>query len=108
MQQLFENVCSIRKLDLQLKNFFMPILKTHWKDFCVAIKKLLVIQFPYKGIVWWSFFKKNSVFSTPDCFIRLKQPQKLVYIFFAPFFREIVGKLYDEHFSIYLMHGFVW
>ena len=54
------------------------------------------------------FFKerKHGFFSSPDCFIRIKQPQKLVYIFFQRFF-EIVRKLNAKQFSIDLTFGIV-
>ena len=39
-----KNVCLRTKFDLQLK--------ITWKIYCVAIKKMPVIQFPYMGIVW--------------------------------------------------------
>ena len=34
------------------KKFLGQIFKITWKIFCVAIKKMPVIQFPYMGIVW--------------------------------------------------------
>ena len=50
------------------------------------------------------FFKKikTSVFSPLDDFFRIKQPQKIVDIFFQSF-----TKLYEKHFFVHLMHGIV-
>ena len=33
------------------KTFFGPNFQNYFKNFCVAIKKMPVIQFPYMGIV---------------------------------------------------------
>ena len=50
---ILENVCLLTKLDLRLKkmNTFWGNLKINWKFFCVAIKKMPVIQTPYMRIV---------------------------------------------------------
>ena len=55
-KKISKNVCLRTKFDLRLKkklkNFLGQIFKITWKIFCVAIKKMPVIQFPYMGIVW--------------------------------------------------------
>ena len=50
----------------------------------------------YPGLRIWELYdkhffskKENLGFLTPDCFIRIKQPEKKVFIFFQPFL-EIV------------------
>ena len=47
------NFCLSAKIDLSLKktNKFWNNFKITWNYFCVAIEKLLVIQFPYMKIV---------------------------------------------------------
>ena len=47
-----ENVCLRRKFDLHLKKKTKNFWAKFSKYFCVAIKKMPVIQFPYMGIVW--------------------------------------------------------
>ena len=107
-KKVFRIVCLRIKFDLQLKK---KTKKKFWgvsSFFVSPSKKFPVIQIPYTGIVWFAFFsKKTSVFSSPDCFIRIKQPQKEVYIFFQRFL-EIVWKLYEKHFSTHLMYEIVW
>ena len=49
-----KNVCLRTKFDLRLKKklkVFGLNFQNYLKNFCVAIKKMPVIQFPYMGIV---------------------------------------------------------
>ena len=68
------------------KKFLSQIFKITWKDFVSPSKKCQ----PYNFHIWELYDKhffqkmKTSVF-LPDCFIRIKQPQKQVYIFFNLF-----------------------
>ena len=60
----------------------------------------------YMGLLREALFskkKKNSIFSSPDCFIRIKQPEKLVLIFFQPFSKSM--KIVWQK---VVMNGIVW
>ena len=60
MQKLFsKNVCLSTKINLRLKKtqkVFGGSFKNVFISFVFAIKKLLVIHFPYMEIVWLAFF----------------------------------------------------
>ena len=86
MQKLFlENVCLSAKFDLRVKkkqeiflmqfqNKLEKILGHHQKNASHSISI-------YGNCMMNIFFKKQKktmVFSSPDCFIRIKPPQKLV------------------------------
>ena len=94
-KKIWENVRLSTKLNLRLKKSWGNF-KIKWKNYCVAIKKVLVIQFPQIKLYDKIFFQKTktSVFSSPDCFIRIKQPQKLVLIFFQAFFDTLVWQAF--------------
>ena len=81
------------------------------KNFCITIKKKASHTISIYGNCMSSIFfskkREHRFFLSPDCFTRIKQPQKLVYIFFQTFF-ENEWKLYDKHFSTHLMYGIVW
>ena len=75
-----KSVCDWKK---NTKKILGAISKILWKIFVVAIKKMLVIQFPYMEIVWLEFFfqitkikkKKFSVVAaqkTLKCFARVE------------------------------------
>ena len=74
------------KFDLRLEKLFEKFRRKYLgKMFCVAIKKKAshTISIDGNGMTIIFFSKtKTSVFSLPDCFIRIKQLQKLVSIFF--------------------------
>ena len=60
MQKFFSKiVCLSTKINLRLKKtqkVFGGSFKNVFKSFVFAIKKLLVIHFPYMEIVWLAFF----------------------------------------------------
>ena len=39
------------KIQFALEKSFGTVFKISWKNFIVAVKKMLVMQFPYMGIV---------------------------------------------------------
>ena len=90
------------------KKFFGLISKLFYCKFlCRHQKNASYTIFIYENCMLSIFSKsKTSVLSSQNCFIGIKQPQNLVYIFYQPFF-ENVGKLFDKHFSIHLMYGIV-
>ena len=59
-----KNVCLNTKINLRLEKkhekFLGAISKILRKIFVVAIKKMLVIQFPYMEIVWLVFFFRKQ------------------------------------------------
>ena len=92
MQKFFlKNVCLRTKFDLQLKkNFWAKFSKLLERDFVSPSKKCQSYNFHIWDLYDKQFFQKTKTsFFLPDCFIRIKQPQKQVYIFFQPFL-EIV------------------
>ena len=87
-----KNVCLRTKFDLRLKKKQKNFWAKFSKLLCVAIKKKCQ---SYTFHIWElydkHFFqkKRKPQFLSPDCFIRIKQPQKRVYTSFQPFL-EIV------------------
>ena len=105
----WKGLCDFKIQFAVEKIFFWCNYKITRKHFCVAIKSVNHTISIY-GSCMIRIFSKNSkprFFSSPDCFIRIKQPQKLRFKFFQPFI-EIVLKCYDKHFPVHLMHGIIW
>ena len=71
-------------VEKKTKKIFGSKFQNYLENLRVAIKKMPIIQFPYMGIKRSAFFfkKRKPRFLSPDCFERIKQPQKLVNIFF--------------------------
>ena len=70
------SICGWKK---NKKIFWAKFSKLLKKLFLCRHQKMPVIQFPYMGIVLVRiFFQKNEnlSFLSPDCFIRIKHPQK--------------------------------
>ena len=90
-----------KKFGPSFQNYLIIFLCRHQKNASHTIS--------IYGNCMMSIFSKNEnlSFLSPDCFIRIKEPQKWVYTSFQPFL-EIVWKLYDKHFPTHLVYGIVW
>ena len=112
-KKYFEKRLFDTKLDFHLikkTKHFWGNFKNTWKSYCFAIKKMLFIQFPYMEIVWEAFFQKKnkiSVLSSPDLFIRIKHPQKLVKIFFSTIFRNCMKTIWQAFFYTFDVWNFM-
>ena len=79
------------KIDLRLKKTKKCL--GQFQKLCLQLKNSSHTFSIFGNCMISIFFAKTktSVFSSPYCFIRIKQPQNLVYIFFQPF-----SKLYKN------------
>ena len=104
-----KNVCLNTKINLRLEKKTQKIFRDNFKNtskiFVVAIKKKLVIKFPYMEIVWLVFFfqktkiKKKSNFSVVAAQNVLPAVELIVQSFF--FHKKNFKKISNHTISIY-------